>query len=688
MKILTDTGLLAFWNKIKQLVLGNRPYEPTEFSGKGYKVLEKNIQTVDGVKKNILTAVMLNQSNTIYEIRYDFDLDGATINIPDGCTLKFEGGSLANGTLDGDFIIADCNYHIFKNIDFVPNSVTLHNDFLRPEWFGAKGDFKYKKKFAYDYVDGIGTDDSDAFTYCIAMSAKVRVCKIKLQAVTYYISKGIKIHDVHLEMIGEYASKNAFRATTLTNAGGEHRNPFVNHDVTSCLFSNDCDNMITICDDTTATNAIKPGYPITFKNIVFNNYSKNNKTAIGINFASNNGSPLWPFIVTNCYFKGFDKAIYFGNTEDEAKYLVFKVYITFNSFYQNNWCVYFKNIANHELDGTPDTRHNNTWEFHFNDNCADNNTNILSVEVWRGVCEVSRNNMENSEEYLAVDAWESTENRRASTTKRQSYINLLYGASLIYTDNYCENLHIAALKVNILGDSYLDVRNNCFYSPRKSNNIEADVAKIDLSPILVSYSTLHIDRWDDKMRMDITNLTSDHSMDILNNCAFFPKINIFGLGAITVFTDVITNKIPDYTCLRKVTVVPGANKELIKNNGYAYVIEQSSYLSKGLCIQSIEGKISESVWNEGVNQSDVVFPVGKITEHSKDYRYSYNIYRGNMKSIRLYAKSVSAKSISCAIYDNLDENIAVNIQDCLSLFDCDKVEFGSTVNATPTSLNS
>ena len=41
MKILTDTGLVAFWNKIKQLVLGNRPYEPTEFSGKGYKVLEK-----------------------------------------------------------------------------------------------------------------------------------------------------------------------------------------------------------------------------------------------------------------------------------------------------------------------------------------------------------------------------------------------------------------------------------------------------------------------------------------------------------------------------------------------------------------------------------------------------------------------------------------------------------------------
>lgn len=102
MKILTDTGLLAFWNKIKQLVLGNRPYEPTEFSGKGYKVLEKNIKTVNGVKKNILTAAMINQPNTIYEIRYDFDLNGETIEMQEGCILKFNGGTLTNGTLSGN----------------------------------------------------------------------------------------------------------------------------------------------------------------------------------------------------------------------------------------------------------------------------------------------------------------------------------------------------------------------------------------------------------------------------------------------------------------------------------------------------------------------------------------------------------------------------------------------------------
>lgn len=105
---------MALWNKNKQLVLGNRPYNPSEFSGKGYKVLEKNIQAVSGVEKNILTANMLSEANTTYEIRHDFDLGGETIEIQEGCTLKFEGGSLTNGTLSGNVLMCgyghtDCN---------------------------------------------------------------------------------------------------------------------------------------------------------------------------------------------------------------------------------------------------------------------------------------------------------------------------------------------------------------------------------------------------------------------------------------------------------------------------------------------------------------------------------------------------------------------------------------------------
>ena len=49
--------------------------------------------------RNILTQEMLSEENTIYEIRYDFDLDGETVTIPENCILKFDGGSLKNGTV-------------------------------------------------------------------------------------------------------------------------------------------------------------------------------------------------------------------------------------------------------------------------------------------------------------------------------------------------------------------------------------------------------------------------------------------------------------------------------------------------------------------------------------------------------------------------------------------------------------
>lgn len=61
--------------------------------GMGYKILRL---PEDG----ILTQGMINEPNTIYEIRYNFDLNGTTINIPENCILKFEGGSLNDGTVN------------------------------------------------------------------------------------------------------------------------------------------------------------------------------------------------------------------------------------------------------------------------------------------------------------------------------------------------------------------------------------------------------------------------------------------------------------------------------------------------------------------------------------------------------------------------------------------------------------
>ena len=94
----------------------------------------------DSAKKelrNIITSTMINQPNTIYEIRYDFDLNGETIEMQEGCTLKFDGGSFNNGAVN-------CNNTIINNANFVALnncnlSGTILSEYVRPEWFGAKG---------------------------------------------------------------------------------------------------------------------------------------------------------------------------------------------------------------------------------------------------------------------------------------------------------------------------------------------------------------------------------------------------------------------------------------------------------------------------------------------------------------------------------------------------------------------
>ena len=56
----------------------DRVYNPYLSTGKGYKILRMN--WVNG--KNILTQDMINEKDTIYEIRYDYDLDDKEITIP------------------------------------------------------------------------------------------------------------------------------------------------------------------------------------------------------------------------------------------------------------------------------------------------------------------------------------------------------------------------------------------------------------------------------------------------------------------------------------------------------------------------------------------------------------------------------------------------------------------------------
>lgn len=76
---------------IDTLKLANRD----NTNGMGYVILRKNKSFAEQVIKE----------NTIYEVRYEFDLNGQEVTVPERCILDFQGGSLNNGIVHGNFDI-------------------------------------------------------------------------------------------------------------------------------------------------------------------------------------------------------------------------------------------------------------------------------------------------------------------------------------------------------------------------------------------------------------------------------------------------------------------------------------------------------------------------------------------------------------------------------------------------------
>ena len=132
-----DEDITSVDNMLK---LKDREVNAANFQSKGYVILRKNLSLVNGVVKNILTQNMINKHNTIYEIKYDFDLNGETIEIQDGCKLYFNGGKFHNGCLLGNGTEIEAgNIQIFENIS---KKGLFVFDAIFPEWFGAIGDNK------------------------------------------------------------------------------------------------------------------------------------------------------------------------------------------------------------------------------------------------------------------------------------------------------------------------------------------------------------------------------------------------------------------------------------------------------------------------------------------------------------------------------------------------------------------
>ena len=95
---------------------------------------------------------MINKENTIYEIRYDFDLNGTEITIPEGCVLDFQGGSISNGTVTvintkiipngfpiTDYITAIINGTFAKGQNYFDESLGKPKWYDGSKWVDATG---------------------------------------------------------------------------------------------------------------------------------------------------------------------------------------------------------------------------------------------------------------------------------------------------------------------------------------------------------------------------------------------------------------------------------------------------------------------------------------------------------------------------------------------------------------------
>lgn len=76
----------SLWEELPLNSIGCTDKDNT--NGLGYKVLHKDIP----IDEQVIAT------NTIYEVRYDFYLNGS-LNIPSGCVLKFDGGSINGGSV-------------------------------------------------------------------------------------------------------------------------------------------------------------------------------------------------------------------------------------------------------------------------------------------------------------------------------------------------------------------------------------------------------------------------------------------------------------------------------------------------------------------------------------------------------------------------------------------------------------
>lgn len=146
-----------------------------------------------------LPSTYFQKEATVYSIAKDYNLDGKTIYVADGCVIKFDGGSLSNGELKGNNTQIEANYqHVFK--DGLKLSGTWRMNAWLPEWFGAQGKNGYY--------------DTEAIQRALDAANNTDVRIVRLLGKTYYTNATLQIYS-YVSLIGAEQKASWIYATQI-----------------------------------------------------------------------------------------------------------------------------------------------------------------------------------------------------------------------------------------------------------------------------------------------------------------------------------------------------------------------------------------------------------------------------------------------------------------------------------------
>ena len=136
----------------------------------------------------------MTEEDTIYEIRYDFDLAGGSVTIPSGCVLNFIGGKLSNGTLTGDGTSVKTYSRenaIFRGITFAGTWIDSDLTALN---FGFVSDLSYSQ-YTFNYKGVVaetekaqGTDNATAAASLSSFLTNAKFIRIEFNGDFFFLN--------------------------------------------------------------------------------------------------------------------------------------------------------------------------------------------------------------------------------------------------------------------------------------------------------------------------------------------------------------------------------------------------------------------------------------------------------------------------------------------------------------------